>query len=246
MSSGAVQFKGIDAAMRAFEYNKIPNWALYVARELLTSYTGRNMKDATDALQQFLEMLKEHNSAGTYQLRMYQGLKATVNDKTPYTNSFKFKLMDDEEYEGGGGPSNFRMAMARMDKIEQLLLGQVQQEIDEEEEEEEPSFMGTIQSAFAEKLKDPQVQQFLMGKVIGLVNGWIGRPQPAATMNGQPTNLPASEAYAALPQEQRDAMDRGMLILLNGDPNIGTNLEKLAKMLATDPGQYAMLAGMLK
>ena len=49
-------------------------------------------------------------------------------------------------------------------------------------------------------------------------------------------------AFESTPQ----AMDRGMLILLNGDPNIGTNLEKLAKMLATDPGQYAMLAGMLK
>jgi len=231
--------------MRAFEYNKIPTWALYVGRELITSYTGRNMADATSALDQFLDMLKEHNSAGTYQLRMYQGLKGTVNDKTPYTNSFKFKLLDDEEYEGAGGSPNFRAINARMDRIEQLLLGQAEEE-GEEEEEDEPTFMGQIQGVLAEKLKDPQVQKFLMGKVVGLVNGLMGRPQPAATMNGQPTNLPAAEAYNALPQEQREAMDRGMLILLNGDPNIGTNLEKLAKMLATDPGQYAMLAGMLK
>jgi hypothetical protein len=245
MSTGAVQFKGKDAAMRAFEYNKIPNWALYVGRELLTSYTGRSMKDATDALDQFLDMLKDHNSAGTYQLRMYHDLKVRVNNTTPYTNSFKFKLLDDEEYEGGGGSQSYRLAMQRMDRIEALLTANAEGEGEDDEEEEPVGVMGHIQNAIVEKLKDPQTMNFLMGKVIGLIGSFTGTPQPAASMNGQPTTLPNDQAYLALAPEQREALDRAMCILMNGDPSIGTNLEKLAKILAADPGKYAGLAAMI-
>jgi hypothetical protein len=133
--------------------------------------------------------------------------------------------------------------MARMDKIEQLLLDRYSED-DGQEEEEPLGVMGQIQNHIVEKLKDPETMKFLMGKVIGLIGSFTGA-KPAAAMNGQTTPLPNDQAYMALADDQKAALDRAMGILLNGDPKIGTNLEKLAKILATDPGKYAGLAAMI-
>jgi hypothetical protein len=246
MSNNSCLFRGKEAVLRAYRFNKVATWGIFIGKDPMFSYEGESLEEGEELLGEVIDNLVEHMSMGTYQLRIYRDLTAKgITNRTEYNYSFRFQLLDDEEY-GFRNPN--RTVAALQKRIEEL---------EGEEEEEDDSFMGKVGSFLK---KRPDVENFLMGKIIGWVNQAMTPKQPApANMAGftnmdttqqQPSPGPqgqpptSAELYDALSPGERAKFDQAAYILLGGDPQVGTHLLKLATLLQTNPGTYDMLTKM--
>lgn len=247
MSSSAVQFRGADQAVEAYEMNAVPSWALFVGKEILGQYRGQSVEEGGGMLHQWCEKLRDGMSNATYQLRMYEGEPRTINNTTPYNFSFRFKLITDDEAEGEGFGTG-RVYRQLLERVNALEAEKLARNLEDEEEEEE---IGGVQGFIGNLLNKPEVQNYLMQAVGGFVSRMAGiRPQPAAmagtpdqAASGQPVDM--TQVYANLPADQQALLNRALEILLTKDPQAGTRLYKIALILQNNPDKYAMLAGML-
>lgn len=238
----SVNFWGKDAVLKAYEYTGIPNWAIFCQRNLLTSYKAESIDDGAQALDQFFDMLKESQSDGIYQLRMYEGTDR-ITQKSEYHASFTFKLTDQPD-QANAYQNTFNGISSRLQKIEERLSG-----ASDEEEDEVPVW----QQAIAGIVQKPEFQNFIMGKVFAIAERFFG-PHPATSVGAVPPaaapqpgeELPSTaELYNRLHPEERAKMDAALQILMAGDPVIGTNLLKLAQLLQSSPKRYQMAATMI-
>jgi hypothetical protein len=243
MSNNYTLFKGKEAILKAYRFNKVAPWAVVVDRIPMFSYEGDDLSEGEDYLEQVLDNLKDAMGNGTYQLRVYREVPAKgIVNSTPFNFGFKFQLLDDEEFESRsiGGSS----IAALKKRIEQLESG------GGDEEEEDKSFGARVGRMF----EHPQVQEFVMQKIFGFVNQIFGpkNPMPAnmagfTTMDTQQQqgNPPTSaELYNALPPQERANFDQACYVLIGNDPQIGTNLLKLANLLQNNPSMYQALTKM--
>jgi hypothetical protein len=245
MSNNNCLFRGREAVLRAYRFNKVPAWGIFIGKEPMFSYEGDDLNEGEDLLGEVIDSLVEHMTMGTYQLRIYRDPSKGITNRTEYNFSFRFQLLDDDEY-NSRNPN--RTVAALQKRIEEL---------EGEEEEEDNSFMGKVGAFLKQR---PDVENFLMGKVIGLVNQFMTPKQPApanmagfTTMEqaqqqpgpgpqGQP--LTSAELYSALSPDEQGKFDLAMHVLLANDPLIGTHLTKLANLLQSNPGTYDMLTKM--
>lgn len=244
MSASAVQFRGVDPVIDAYELNNVPNWALFCGKNIFGQYTDGDITEGANLLRQWLEKLAEGGSGALYQLRMYKKDRGDITNTTEFNYSFSFKLgeisMGDGSFGLAGTPGFYQQITDRLGKIEKKLS----------EEKEEPETMSGIAGFFERLLSSPDTQQMVIG-VVGHVIGRIfgGRQQQPASMAGVPgqpvEQVDMSEVYNGLPADQRAALDEALQILLTGDPLAGSRLLKIARILQTDPGKYELLAKML-
>ena len=245
MSSNNTFFRGKDAILRAYRFNKVPAWGIFLGKDPMFSYEGLDLEEGEDLLAQVIDNLIECMGQGTYQLRIYKEINGDkgITNKTEYNYSFRFQLFDEDEY-NTRNPS--RTVAALQKRIEEL---------EEEDEEEDNSVMGKI----GRVLQRPEVEQFLIGKIMGWVNQAFAPKQPMpANMAGftnmdttqqqepgpefQPPTL--AELYNRLPQLEREKFDQATYVLLSNDPQVGTNLLKLATLLQNNPATYQALTKM--
>jgi|ERR1700678_1451234 len=234
-------FKGKEQVLKAYEFNKVPSWAIFVDRIPLLSYVGDDMSEGEDMLSQAIDNLVESLGNGIYQLRTYKevGPKGILN-VTPFNFGFKFGLLDDEQYQAKNGGTSIAGLQKRIEELEA------------EREEEDNTPMGRIGRFLDSR---PDVMDFLMHKAMGLVNNFFGpkNGMPAnmagfTTMNGtqqaggpQPTS---ADLYNGLPPEEKANFDQAAYILMANDPKVGTHLMKLATLLINNPGMYQSLTKM--
>jgi hypothetical protein len=242
MGNGAnfTAFKGKEAILRAYTFNKVPAWAIFVDRIPMLSYDGDDLHEGEEFLAQAIDNLTESMGNGIYQLRIYKDVppKGILNT-TPFNFGFKFALLADDEFNAkAGGPT-----IAGLQKrIEEL----------ENDEEEDNTAMGRIGRFLDSR---PDVMDFLMQKAMGIVNNFIppknGMPANMAgftTMGatqqaGQPQPTSA-DLYGALPPEEKQNFDQAAYILMANDPKVGTHLMKLANLLINNPAMYQQLTKM--
>ena len=245
MSNNNCLFRGKEAVLRAYRFNGVPAWGLFVGKDPMFSYKGDSIDEGEQKLEQIIDDLVEYMSMGTYQLRIYEEVGKGISNRTEYNYSFRFQLLDDEEYESR--PTGKIAALKK--RIEEL-------EADGEEEEDD-SFMGRVGSFLKQR---PDVENFLMQKVMGWANQILTpRPTPPANMAGfttmdttqqqpgpDPQQQPptAAELYNRLSPDEKQKFDTAMWTLLQYDPQIGTNLSKLANLLVTNPATYQVLTKM--
>lgn len=248
MSNSSIQFKGKDAIIQAYEFNKVGPWAIFVGRELMFSCDDRDFKIGSGILEDVLDHLIDGHSEGAYQLRIYRDVPPKgIMSNTPYSYSFKFRLYSDEEFDKRNPFNNsINQIMQRLDSIEKGK--------DEEEEEVDNSIGGRI----GRMLERPEVQNALLGRLLGFMDAFTNRyrsasPSPMGSANGhqtmaetttqqeQPTN---ASLYEALAQDERDKLDQALYVLMQNDPQVGTHLLKLATLLVTQPKTYEMLCKM--
>jgi hypothetical protein len=239
------QFRGADKAVEAYEANDVAPWALFQGSEILCNYKGNSVTEGATKLTAFLEMLKVGSSKTTYQLRVYEDQPRTINNKSPYNLSFRFKLLDDEEYEASPIQGNYKAMIGRIQDLEAKLADKEK----EDDEEEKPS---AIQGMIAGIINRPEIQEALMQRVIGFINTLMAsRTTPAAIAGvpgegaGQLTPEQIAAAYNNMPADQKQKMDQAIGILVTRDPQIGTNLLKIAMILRDNPNKYQTFAAML-
>jgi hypothetical protein len=243
---GAIQFRGKDAVLDAYRFNNVGPWAICIGKEMPFSCEESDMAVASGLLDECLDRLKECLSNADYSLKVFRHVPATgIVSTTPYANSFRFRLLTDEEYEGGSHFGKFSRALNdRLEAIERRL---------EEPDDLEPE-RPTIGDSMAGMFNRPEVQQFILGKIFGLVNQIFPnqKAQPAAMAGVNPMDTTmqqttyvktAADLFGALSDEERERFDKAVYVLL-GDPHIGTHLGKLAAIFEEDPDRYAMLCKM--
>jgi hypothetical protein len=252
MSASAVQFRGADNVVSAYESNAVAKWALFIGKDIFSSYNGDDLAAGAAKLEGILHLMSEAFTGAAYQLRMYEDPIKTISNVTPFNYSFKFKVMDDDDQESGTMYSKLTAKMAMLEK-----------KIAEQDEDEDPDAeVGGFQGALLGMVNRPDVQNMLLNSVIGLVNQWMGKMQPAAAAMGsvpaEPPAAPAApagddqeetasfaKAYGDMVPEQKALFDAAIKILVTKDPYIGTNLIGLANILQNDPSKYTWLAKML-
>ena len=259
----AIHFRGKDAIVEAYERNNIPACTFCSGKDILFCYDGDSVDEGGQLLGEFIDALKAGKTRATYKLKVYKFPPKDINRSTKENFAFNCTILDDQEDEEVGRGYDTRYLVEEMKQLK-ATVGNLMIE-KEEPEEEEP--MPVWQQAINGILSKPEIQNLLMTKVIGFVEGFFNRsPAAAARVAGIPpevqpgagsvpdpglvqqnagTGADPGALYNALPPEEKAKLDAAMAILLAGDPAIGTNLYKLANILQQNPGKYRMYAALL-
>jgi hypothetical protein len=237
-------FKGKEAILKAYMFNKVPAWAIFVDRVPMFSYNDDDLEVGEDFLAQAINDLIECMGNGVFQLRVYRDVPAKgILNNTPFNYGFKFALQTDDQYEEKPGSKT----IAGLQKqIDELRGG------GEEEEEVDDSFMGKVGAFLKQR---PEIEDFLMKKVMGWVNNHFGQQNPMPANMAGFTNMDttqqagqqprtSADLYNALPTEEKQNFDQAAYILMANDPQVGTHLMKLANLLINNPAMYQTLTKM--
>lgn len=234
----SVQFRGIDNAVKAYENMKIPRWGLFQGSQFLMKYEGKDMNEGAELLDEYLKALDLRSAdSNTYTLCIYD-TDTKINSATKYDASFNFRLVDNiDSYNQNriSGGAELRIASLE-DKINQLLA---------EPEGDEVTVKDQIFGALGKILEVPQVQQALAQKLLGIIDG-VGNTIGGMFSPAQPARAIGSTTTPASVQEENAKLQEAINILAPIDPQLGTNLLKLAGVAAADPAKYNMLVTMLK
>jgi hypothetical protein len=264
--SGAVQFRGVDKIIRAYEFQKIPMWAIFYGNDLFTKYeTERgdvpDMETGKALLKEVLESMDDDSGVSTYKLRVYDGVKNgdKVKSNTPYDASFNFSVLKRDE--GSYYQARSRREEDRDNEIADLkamvktLTEQLNSEEEEEEEEKPEGIMGVLSGI----MKMPAVEQAIAAQVGEVVKMFAAKIMPinhGGNQMGRVGAIPAdSNTQDAAPMkavpieanddEQQDRMQQALDIIYPIDPFLGDHLLKIAAIATADPAKYKMLIAML-
>lgn len=251
-----IHFRGKDAIIEAYERNGVPACSLCSGKDLLFCYDGGSIDEGAGLLSEFIDALKMGHSQGVYQLRMYKNPPHDINISTKQNFSFKCRILDpDEDLARTEQLSEGSYFKRENEALKGRIAALEAEEADDEIDEPIPAWQQAINGV----LLRPDVQNFVMGKIFTFVEKMFGGspvPQPAHTMNGVPEGahppspppgeqLTADQLYQQLPPAEREMLDAAMGILLANDPQIGTNLYKVASLLKSNPSKYRAFASMM-
>jgi hypothetical protein len=246
MHGAAAQFRGINSVLMAYENQKIAPFAVLWGKQFLFSYSGNELEEGKQLLQQWLTAVSADNpdATATYTLRLYDGLadKEKIKAGTDYDASFNFKLADYDQYNNMGIPRRGETA-AKVYELEQTVL-QLKQRLEEEEneEEEKPGALGSIGAMLQGLLEHPEIKQAIAGKLVRLFDNLF-------TMQPQQLGQIAGPAPAAMSEPATDEITRlnaALAKLYNADPDLINHLEVLATMAEKETAKFQMLISMLK
>ena len=243
MSNAYTLFKGKDAVIMAYEFNKVAPWALFVGKDPMFSYEETDLDQGASYLDTVIESLITNGMQGTMQLRIYREVpRGGILNNTPCNFSFRFQLYQDDEF-------NSRNPM-------QLQLQQLKEEIrklkeePDDEEDEDYSIQGEIAGIF----KEPDTRKMILAGIVGWVKSTFGKQNAgSATMAGvstmadttqQGTQPTSEQLYNRLTPEEQQKFSQATYVLMYLDPLIGTHLLKLADLLQNKPDTYEMLTKM--
>jgi hypothetical protein len=233
----SVQFRGIDAAVKAYENQSVPAWGLFQGAQFLSKYEGNSVGQGAELLEQFLTALDQRSADGvTYTLCIYDGLTdgEKIKSTTKYDGSFNFRLIDNiESYNGSKGA---------------YIAGLEKKIADLENDEPDPTPKEQIFAGLGKILEHPDVQQMLATKVVQIMDGLSG------TITGlfknvvpmQQTQTRPAAIGAANASEENLKLQQAVNILVEIDSELGTHLLQLATIAKADPSKYNLLIGMLK
>lgn len=233
-------FRGRDATLQAYTFNKVAPWAIFVGKELMCSYNDENLAEGAEVLGEFMDAMVDNKMEGTYQLRMYRVIPPNgIMNNTPYSYSFKFQLYGEDDYQQLN-PMHMQLK-ALKEEIRQL------KEDKDQEDEDEFSWKGQIGAI----MKDPETRRMLVMGIAGFVRNMFNKFSPPAGMAGTPTMEPTgtgqptmADLFNRLSIDEQEKFNQATYFLLSKDPKIGTNLLKLAELLNNNPGMYDSLTRM--
>jgi hypothetical protein len=240
--SKAVQFRGIKNVITAYTNKGVPAWGLFQGTQFLEKYEGKDITEGATLLQDYLEALDQRsNDTNTYTLCIYEDpAGGKITSATKYDASFNFRLLDtieDHLQNKMSGVLESRMAGLE-EKINSLLA---------DPEPIEPTAQEKIYIALGRILEVPQVQQVLGQKLIAIIDGvgnTIGNIFPQAPPTYQRAAIGATKAPDVAAENEK--LQQAVNILVTVDPQLGTNLLKLAEIAQADPSKYNLLVSMLK
>lgn len=258
-SASSVQFKGINAAVQAYEHNDVPSFAIVCGKDILYQWIGEDITEGSALLRGYLDLLKEAHSDAAYQLRIYAEPPGRwIKSSDPCNFSFKFKLYADEEALDYRGLYSVKGDMEKRLQFLESFYNNTKEAEEEAEAEAEAGVLGKVGKIVGTMLENPEMQKMIIGAVWNFTNkitsNFFGAKPAPATVNGVPdqnttVNMAQDDSqqlYENMPEDQRKMLDLAVPILLKHDPKFGEHLYKLAIMCRDNPTQYAFASSMLK
>jgi hypothetical protein len=262
--SVAVQFIGVDAVIKAFEYKKTPAWSIFQGRSLLHKHEGKDIEESADTLQEFLEMISTGSTA-IYTLKVYENVEK-ITEKTGCDGSFNFRLVNEDtrqktnEYFDNGRSK----LLERLEAIEEKLN-------DDDEPEAPQSALGALGNILlADPSKLPQLVSSLLSTLSLILPGAKQQPpqqmQPVYIPQPQQVpqtvypiandyNLPAGAignigeskgaTFAINGAGESDPLLQAIETLKRNDPKIVEHLGKLANMSENSKETFTYLLSIL-
>jgi len=225
----SVQFVGITEVMKAFDNMKCAKWSVCQGKALNFSYSGNDLEEGREDLEEWLKMIDKRTTQAVYTLKFYEGHTAgRITAATGETTSFNFRLCD--ELEEGNRRSNYpaRYNPAEFTLLEELR--ELKQEVKTlKSEHEKPAALGNVEEPleFWEKILDHPIAIAAIGKVLNIdLSGMMN----AAKIAGVP--------------EGTD-IDSILDTLYKFDPDLDQHLYKLSVMAEKNPANFKMLLSML-
>jgi hypothetical protein len=233
--SKAVQFRGIKNAVKAYENKKVPAWGLFQGTQFLEKYEGEDLDEGASLLNDYLNALDQRsNDMNTYTLCIYE-TPGKITSASKYDASFNFRLTDNiDEHQVNKIAGIYEQ---RISGLEKTIA-----ELQEPEEPEPPTAKDQLYAVIGRILEHPQVQQVIVTKVLNLVDGLgdtitgVFKPNKVAAIGATKTDAASENAK----------LQEAVNILVEIDPQLGTNLLKLAGIAKADPSKYNLLISMLK
>ncbi len=248
MRSNAVQFKGIDQVVEAYEMNEMASWSIWNGPNLMFAYEDDAMDEGAKMLKQAIEMLQKGQSEGAYTLKVYKDAPGEIRSNTPYSRAFNFHLFGEGETkspQAARANNIIGVINDRFQEMQATILGRVLDKIDAEDEEDaKPEKAAGLMGMINGLLENPQIQIAVANKLGAFVTGLLGipqGPQAIAGINPGTNNQPP----VSLSAEQEDKINQAIDILAACDPQLGDNLLKIAAIARDSPGKYSMYVSML-
>jgi hypothetical protein len=245
MRASAVQFRGIDQVIDAYEQNDMPSWSIWPSKEDMTfAYVTDDTGDGANMLRACLEKLRNGQTEGIYKLKVYDDLDpdAKLNSKTPASRSFNFSLWgSDEENPTGKRNTGIMGRMeARLVQMQDEMVGAILDKIDREEEEErQPEKVGGVMGFLNGVFEMPGVKEWIGAAAVSLASKIV------PMNNRQPAPAQVAGVGGATSGSQVDRAKAAVEVLASVDPMVGDHMEKLARMAVEEPGKYKMALSFL-
>lgn len=239
--SKAVQFRGIKNVLKAYTNKAVPAWGLFQGTQFLEKYEGADIEEGATLLRDYLEALDQRsNDQNTYTICVYEipgGQK--INSATKFDASFNFRLLDTiEDHLQNRIAGGLETRIAGMEqKLNELL--------DPETGPVELTPTEQLWATVGKILEHPQIQQALAQKMVGVIDGLSNTVGAIFRQPGAPAAIGAAPK-AINAQDENAKLQEAVNILVTVDPQLGTNLLKLAGIAKQDPAKYELLISMLK
>lgn len=226
----SVQFVGITEVMKAFDNMKCVKWSVCQGKALNFSYSGNDLEEGRDDLEEWLKMIGNRTTQAIYTLKFYEGHKeGRITAATPETTSFNFRLCDELE-EGNRRPGY----PVRYNPAEFTLLEEVRelkQEIKtlRSDQEKQPAAVGSAEEPleFWEKILDHPIAIAAIGKVLNIdLSGMMAAGKIAGVPEGTDIDSIIEKLYKF-------------------DPDLDQHLYKLSVMAEKNPANFKVLLSML-
>jgi hypothetical protein len=222
--TNAVQFRGMDEVLKAYEFRKANAWSIWCGKDYLTKGEGKEM------LADFLTMLDENGSKAIYKLKIYEDISASqVKEKTEADGSFSFLLYTKEfsEFEGTRYDGTHNKTYRELQELKKMIL--------ERDEKPEPDTIGSIGM---DLLRNPgDAIQWI--NVIRAITGQplLSIPQTSGAIAG----IGSVDNEEQRQQRAATAID----VLEKNDPKLVSHLEKLANIATENPALFKTFITML-
>lgn len=247
MATG-INLRGGDQVLQQFELFDTPFFAIYQGKDLQFYFDEENIDAARELLTQQLDVLTNNRSTATFKAVFYTGL----NDKGKLTPenikgsttfrvctpgvSYNHPEFGNPELIGAYGNSRggVRLMDEQAQKIE-ALEQKIDQLLEEKAEEENntPQGVGGFQGMIGAVLSNPQVQQVLIGRLLGLLDKILPEQNAAGPKPTIAGISDESEVQAAI----RKLFEAGMNI---------DDLIKLSNIPQNNPALFSILLTQLR
>lgn len=242
----AIQFRGVDRVMEAFENYHAPRFALFYGNQLLLKNEDTNFERSKGLLAEYLKQLIQENQGenqgyATYTLAVYDKLAKgqRITNKTEYDGSFNFKLFEFDRDRPNREVESMRAQIATL-----------QQQLNEREDDPEP--VGGIAGFFETIMKNPRVQDAIGGKVAEILSNFLS-PSIGAPALGKVAGagfvMEESKPVEFQSQAGTDDLTRinnALVKIAAIDPDLVSNLELIADLATKSPEKYLGALNMLK
>ena len=210
-----------------------PYYSVWDGRNLRFSYRGDSIEEGAKLLRQNLTMAEEQQSSGVLILKLHQELSKGqyLNERSPYSSSMPFRCISVENDALAVYNLSGMGALGRIDERLKKLEGG---------ESKEGGIMGMLGGL----LENPQVGPILAQAAVGAVFGIVNKVLPGVFPTpGGVGHVPAPQgpAIAGIPGEPVKDWDWAIEVLEKADPQLESDLIKLAELSQKNPSMFDFL-----
>lgn len=238
-----IDLRGSDQVLAAFNLNATPFFAVYQGKDLKFQHLEENLDSAIELLETNLNVLEANGSVAPFKIIYYYELNGSgklVKENEKGSNTFRVVNpgagVNMGNYGGGEYAVNNwqvkRGNTALEDRLEKLELALAEKE-SEESESEEPAAVGGVQGVIMGLMNNPQIQEIIIGRLLGLLDKVL--PPPA---NNAPAMIAgATDQDAQLTKCLQTLFSKGMTL---------SDIQKLTTIAETQTPYFNTLLSMLR